>query len=113
MGLDDSRHRTETVVVAGASGFVGKALSPLLLQRFKVIALGRGSPKPSSHPDLEWRQCDLFSLLQAERAVEGAHYAFYLVHSMAPSQLTQAGFRDIDWIRAVRALQRAAIRELG
>ena len=102
-------------MVAGASGFVGKALIPLLLQRFKVIALGRGRPKPSSHPDLEWRQCDLFSLLQAERAVEGAHYAFYLVHSMAPSQLTQAGFRDIDWILAdnfSRACDQAGIKQI-
>ena len=100
MNTQTSTETRDTVVVAGANGFVGKALLPLLLQRFKVIALGRSAPRASDHPNLEWRQCDLFSLLQTERAVDGARYAFYLVHSMAPSQLTQAGFRDIDWMLA-------------
>ena len=47
--------------------------------------------------------------------MEGAHYAFYLVHSMAPSQLTQAGFRDIDWILAdnfSRACDQAGIKQI-
>lgn len=95
-----SETQKEVVVVAGASGFVGRVLIPLLLKRFKVIALGRNIPEESGHPDLEWRSCNLFSLLQAEKAIQDAKYAFYLVHSMAPSELTQAGFRDIDWILA-------------
>ena len=55
MNTTDSQRTKDTVVVAGASGFVGKALIPLLLQRFKVIALSRGAAKESTHPDLEWR----------------------------------------------------------
>ncbi len=115
MGNRAEKHKQDTVVVAGANGFVGKALLPLLLQRFNVIALGRSAPRASNHPNLEWRQCDLFSLLQTERAVEGAKYAVYLVHSMAPSELTQAGFRDIDWILAdnfSRACDRAEVEQI-
>ena len=105
----------EVVVVAGASGFVGRVLIPVLLERFKVIALGRNIPEKSDHPDLEWRSCNLFSLLQAEEAIQDAQYAFYLVHSMAPSELTQAGFRDIDWILAdnfARACDRAGVEQI-
>ena len=110
-----SESQKEVVVVAGASGFVGRVLIPLLLKRYKVIALGRNIPEKSDHPDLEWRSCNLFSLLQAEEAIQNAKYAFYLVHSMAPSELTQAGFRDIDWILAdnfARACDLAGVEQI-
>ncbi len=101
------------VVVAGASGFVGLALLPVLARRFEVVALSR-----SRGPDLEgvtWRHCDLFSLLQTERALEGASYALYLVHSMLPARLTQARFEDMDFILAdnfARSARRAGVRQI-
>ena len=105
----------ETVVVAGASGFVGRNLLPGLVEKFDVIALTRGTcPEETQH--LRWRQCDLFSLKQTKRALEGADRAVYLVHSMLPAaQLTQAKFEDLDLLVAdnfARAAAHAGIQQI-
>ena len=84
------------VVVGGGSGFVGKALASALSGRFRVAGLSR-SAHPAQPPFDEWRAGDLFNLREARRALEGARYAFYLVHSMMPSaRLTQGSFRDLE-----------------
>ncbi|RIK92428.1 MAG: NmrA family protein, partial [Proteobacteria bacterium] len=104
------------VVVAGASGFVGRALLPLLAARFHVVALSRGAPEATPPAHVEWRACDLFSLRDTERALAGADYGVYLVHSMMPSaRLTQASFADVDLVLAdnfARAAQRAGLRQI-
>ena len=98
------------VVVAGASGFVGRALVGRLAEHFEVIALSR-SPRQSTD-GVTWVQADLFSLLDCERAMEGADVVIYLVHSMQPSaRLTQGRFADMDLILAdnvARAAKNAA-----
>lgn len=89
-----------TVVVAGASGYVGRALCARLAERFEVIGLSR-RPAPTDARGVRWRGGDLYSLLEAEKALEGADYAVYLVHSMTPtSRLTQARFEDLDLVLA-------------
>ena len=101
------------VVVAGASGFVGSALLPVLAEDFDVVALLRSPAAPV--PGVSWRQCDLFSMLQTERALEGADYAVYLVHSMLPARLTQARFEDMDFILAdnfARSAARAGVKQI-
>ena len=67
------------IAIAGASGFVGQALTLALLRAgHEVIALTRSQRSPAPDlPDelrawLEARRCDLFSLLDAERALAGA-----------------------------------------
>jgi uncharacterized protein YbjT (DUF2867 family) len=101
------------VAVAGASGFVGSALLPALTGDFDVVALRR---TPATElPGVRWQRCDLFSLLQTERALEGADYAVYLVHSMLPARLTQARFEDMDFILAdnfARAAARAGVKQI-
>ena len=101
------------VVIAGGSGFVGRAAIDALREQFDVIALSRSERE--AEPGLEWRACDLFSLLQCEQAVEGADYALYLVHSMLPARLTQANFVDMDLILAdnfARATKKAGVRQI-
>jgi uncharacterized protein YbjT (DUF2867 family) len=94
------------VLIAGASGFVGKHLTQELLKLphvQEVIGLRRSGPESSdgSEARLKWRACDLFSLAQAESAVHGADVAVYLVHSMLPTaKLTQSSFEDSDLILA-------------
>lgn len=87
------------IVIAGASGFIGSQLIKQLQSDYDLIGLTRSSRQNS--PGLVWRNCDLYSLLQAERGLEGADYAFYLVHSMMPmARLTQGSFEDMDLILA-------------
>ena len=87
------------VVVAGASGFVGRVLVSRLAERFDVVALSR-SPRQSTD-GVRWVKADLFSLLDCERAMEGADRVVYLVHSMQPSaRLSQGRFADMDLILA-------------
>ncbi|MCG3192072.1 MAG: NAD(P)H-binding protein [Thermoanaerobaculia bacterium] len=113
----------QVVAVAGASGFVGRALLPILSECFHVVALTRkGSPGGNRETGdavigrVEWRGCDLFSLLEAEKALSGADFAVYLVHHMMPAaRLTQGSFADLDLISAnnfARAARAAGIRQI-
>jgi len=95
------------VAVAGATGFVGRGLVPVLAEHHAVVALGRGvaeEPEPAGTqlvPGVTWRRCDLFSLYETERALEGVEVAYYLVHSMLPSsRLMQGHFQDLDLLLA-------------
>lgn len=91
------------IVIAGASGFVGRELCHVLAKRHEVIGLTR-QPVPAAAPQAGqplWRQASIFSLLALERALAGADLAVYLVHSMSPpSSLTQGSFEDLDLILA-------------
>jgi uncharacterized protein YbjT (DUF2867 family) len=91
------------VAVAGASGFVGRHLVDRLCADHDVIALGRSAGSGSSWrgTSARARSCDLFSLRDAETALQGVDVAYYLVHSMMPTaRLTQARFEDMDAIIA-------------
>ncbi len=105
-----------TVVIAGATGFVGGALYKRLMGEFRVIGLTRDDPTRLRTSGRLWRRCDLFSLMHCERALEGADLACYLVHSMLPSaHLTQGSFEDMDLIMAdnfARAAAKAGVRQM-
>lgn len=97
-------HARPRIAIAGASGFIGTALCPLLAERFEVIALTR-SPARAQTPDptgrIQWRQCDLFCSSALVDGLADIDYAVYLVHSLAPSsRLTQASPRDMDLVLA-------------
>lgn len=109
------------ILIAGASGFIGKALIDELLKNeaYQVIAISRRN-KTSHHPRLEWKKADLFSLKDIREAMEGCDEAFYLVHSMLPSAaLSQGTFYDFDlimadnFIRAANVLRIKHITYLG
>jgi uncharacterized protein YbjT (DUF2867 family) len=92
------------VVIAGASGFVGRALVPELAKFCDIVALSRYPRRmelSKSDKSIEWRQCDLFSARQTEAALSGCDFAVFLVHSMLPSaRLTQGSFDDLDLVIA-------------
>lgn len=91
-----------TVVIAGATGFIGRWFIERFHQEYRIIALSRGSMSPEPGYDkAEWRQVELYSLSSTEAALEGADYAIYLVHSMHPStRLHQGSFEDTDLLLA-------------
>jgi uncharacterized protein YbjT (DUF2867 family) len=107
--------RKPKLVIAGASGFVGQALAPMLADRFHVIGLSR-TLRQAGGGFTEYRACDLFSLKQAEEALEGVEYAVYLVHNMMPSaRLTQGDFADLDVVCAdnfARAAANAGVKQI-
>lgn len=101
------------IAIAGASGFVGKHLIAELLKHkdIEIIALSRGEYENTDR--VEWRKCDLFSLIQVEKALKGADLAIYLVHSMIPSaNLSQGRFWDLDLIIADNFARAAEKNEL-
>ncbi len=90
------------ILIAGASGFIGRALIEELLKNedIQIVGLSR-SLRDSHHPRLVWKKCDLFSLKDIWEAMEGCEEAYYLVHSMLPSaSLSQGSFYDFDLIMA-------------
>jgi len=96
------------VAVAGASGFVGRALVRDLLPDHRVIALGRSAAEAEPGGP-ETRVCDLYSLSMSEEALAGVDVGVYLVHSMMPSsRLVQADFQDLDLILADNFARAAA-----
>jgi uncharacterized protein YbjT (DUF2867 family) len=76
---EPSRAERRRIAVAGATGFVGKALIRALLPEHDVIALTRTLPSAPSPDGESFRACDLFDLRDAERALAGADAAVYLV----------------------------------
>ncbi|MEI6832366.1 MAG: NAD-dependent epimerase/dehydratase family protein [bacterium] len=110
----DSQSKKLKVAIAGASGFVGRALIEKLRGEYDLIALSRGSTR--TEDGIEWRQCDLFNLKQAEQGLAGADMAIYLVHSMLPSaKLTQGSFADLDLLIAdnfARAAKKAKVQKI-
>jgi uncharacterized protein YbjT (DUF2867 family) len=99
------------VAIAGCAGFLGQRLAKQLSTQYQVVGLGRSHrPPPALVPVLtEWRQVDLFSQSQAEAALRGVEYCYYLVHSMLPrDRLAQGRFEDFDYLAADNFAQAAA-----
>ncbi len=112
--MNDKRQK---IVIAGASGFVGKNLIQYLLDttNHDLVGLSR-FPQQSQHPRLSFLTCDLFSLLEVEECLKGADAAYYLVHSMLPSaNLDQGHFYDNDLLLAdnfSRAARKANLKQV-
>lgn len=103
-------HDRPVVAVAGATGFVGRALLSALKADHRVVGLTRSPTRAAlEDPEIEWRHCDLFAADEVDRALEGVDYAIYLVHSMLPNaRLTQADFVDLDVLLADNFARAAA-----
>ncbi|MBN8542579.1 MAG: NAD-dependent epimerase/dehydratase family protein [Deltaproteobacteria bacterium] len=93
-----------SIIIAGASGYIGKAIIPKILEKFPgahITALSRSAQK-SDDPRITWKACDLFSLKSIEEASPASvDLAIYLVHSMGPTaSLDQGSFADYDLLLA-------------
>lgn len=102
----------KTVLVTGASGFIGRLLTKALLaEELQVRCMMR---RASFHPDgsVETVHGDLLKPATLPAAMAGVDTAFYLVHSMAGGR---AGFERRDREAAenfVRAAELAGIRRV-
>lgn len=107
----------ETVVIAGATGFIGRWFIEQYKHKYNIIALSRRQMKAQPAADaVEWRQVELYSLSSTETALQGADYAIYLVHSMQPStRLNQGSFDDTDLLLAdnfARAAEKNNLKQI-
>lgn len=113
--IESSGNRLK-IALTGASGYIGHNLLEQLTREYDVIALSRHGDQKEDNSHVEWRSCELFSISSAEKALQGADYAIYLVHSMMPTaKLTQANFADMDAILAdnfARAASKNGIRQI-
>ncbi|KPK26242.1 MAG: hypothetical protein AMJ61_09615, partial [Desulfobacterales bacterium SG8_35_2] len=93
------QHRPK-VLVAGAGGSIGSAVSRELASEYEVIALvGSRERLPETEPglSLSWRACEPFSRQDVETAVTGCDYLVYLVHTRVPTaRMDQAECEDMD-----------------
>lgn len=93
--------RKPTVVIAGASGFIGRWFIEKYHTHYHIIALSRKKVLNPIRESVEWRIVDLYSLSSTTEALKGADFALYLVHSMQPStRLNQSSFEDTDLLLA-------------
>ncbi len=90
------------ILIAGASGFVGRWLINSFGSQHDIIATSRNKFTPDlEKPNLVWKQVDYFSRQQTLKALKGVDIAIYLVHSMLPkSKLFQGQFYDLDLLMA-------------
>jgi uncharacterized protein YbjT (DUF2867 family) len=94
-----------TVLVLGATGFVGRALVPRLLETGDAVrAASRQPMRGEARAGLRWVQCDLRFPATIPPAVEGVDCVYYLVHGMGGHE---ADFREVER-GCARALAEAA-----
>ena len=98
------------VGIAGASGFVGRALTTRLIENaHKVVAFSRTMTPETTH--VRVMSVDVGDEIATTAALADVEVAYYLVHSMALGE----GFREIDEAHATsfgRAAATAGVRRI-
>jgi nucleoside-diphosphate-sugar epimerase len=112
-------HYRKKVLVAGAGGSIGSAVSRALASEYEVIALVGSRerlPETESGLSLSWRSCEPFSRQDVETAVTGCDYIVYLVHTRVPTaRMDQAECEDMDLLIAdnvARAASRQGVKQI-
>ncbi|MBD7970161.1 NAD(P)H-binding protein [Paenibacillus gallinarum] len=114
--MDQEENYRPVIALTGASGNIGQYLMTELQKNYDIIAISRSRGHHINSEHVTWCACDFFSYEDAEKALRGADYAIYLIHSMLPSaKLTQGSFEDMDAILAelfARAAQRNSVKKI-
>lgn len=101
------------ILVLGATGYIGGRLVPRLLQAgYSVRVMARSPLKAQGKawPGVEIVQGDVLETADIDRACEGIHILYYLVHSMSAGE---ADFEGRDRIGARNVAEAAARAGVG
>jgi uncharacterized protein YbjT (DUF2867 family) len=93
--------------VIGATGFVGRALVPVLAQRAEVIAVSRRGTAPDV-PEVRALAADVTDSLRG--ALEGVDVAYYLVHSLGSRNFSELDRRAAENVAA--EAERAGVSQI-
>ncbi|MEN3343136.1 MAG: hypothetical protein V7644_2540 [Actinomycetota bacterium] len=96
------------IAVLGATGTVGRVLTPLLAQQHDVLALSRRPPKATG--GLRWATADATDAATLQKALAGVDLAYYLVHSLGSRDFEQRDRLAAETV--ARAAERAGLRQL-
>jgi nucleoside-diphosphate-sugar epimerase len=106
--VGESEGRSPSVLLTGASGFIGRAsIGPLIARGFDVHAVSSRAPRDAD-PRVTWHRCDLLAPDAPERIVDAVrpthvlHFAWYAV----PGKYWTAPENEA-WAAASLALARA------
>ena len=89
------------IVIAGATGFIGRWIIKNFKNEYDIVALSRKEVSNNQDKNIIWKKVDLYSITSTEKALEDCDVAIYLVHSMQPSsRLNQSKFEDTDLLLA-------------
>ena len=78
-------HKTQSILLTGATGAVGGALLPKLLESGHTVKALVRNPAQASLGDIEVVEGDVLSGAGLDAALEGVDVAYYLIHSMGRS----------------------------
>ena len=102
----DLKQRPFTIMVTGATGFIGSRLiSNLSDHGYSVKAMSR--KKISDTQNVKYVQADVFDQKQLESSMDGVEIAYYLLHSMEGSKEEWKEFASREKIQAQNFLKAA------
>lgn len=100
--MSEATRDDKTILVLGATGYIGGRLTPMLLQKGYAVRAAVRSPRKlacrawATHPGLEIVAADVLEEESLREACKNVDLVFYLVHSMNPQAAKKGGFADVD-----------------
>ena len=103
----------QRILVTGATGFVGRALMPALLEEGYTLRATSRRPASGRPVDrLEWVTCDVSQRAELDRAMEGVDAVFFLVHAMGGGSHDYADTERKTAVEVREAAARAGVKRI-
>ena len=96
------------VVVFGATGTIGRPLAERLAHEHDVVAVSRR--EQPVREGITWARADASDETSVARVLDGAHAAYYLVHSLGAADFEAADLKAAESM--ARAAERAGLEQL-
>ena len=105
---NDYKSKPYSILVTGATGFVGNRLISALVEKgYKIKALSRKNLP--SNQNVKFVQADAFDIHSLSNAMKGTEVAFYLLHSMEDNISAWRNFAEREKFQAENFLRAAEV----